>query len=142
MESGTLTPKPQSAAGVSYAPMLKKEHGYLDLSRPAKKAMNQFRGVTPAPGARVFLGPDPVLVQAMRDVPGGFGEPYTVVEVAGRHLRVAAGDGAVDLITVRPPGKKSMDGSAFARGRRLGPGDCLAPPPATADLGLRVTVAG
>jgi methionyl-tRNA formyltransferase len=143
LRAGTLTPRPQPAAGVSYAPMLRKEHGYLDLSRPAKKVVDQFRGVTPSPGARVFLGPDPVLVQALRDVPGESAEaPYTVTEVAGRHLRVAAGEGAVDLIMVRPPGKGTMEGAAFARGRRLAPGARLAPPPVIPDLGLRATVAG
>jgi methionyl-tRNA formyltransferase len=141
LEAGTLSPRPQPAAGVSYAPMLKKEHGYLDLSRPARKVVDQFRGVTPAPGARVFLGPDPVLVQALRDVPGEAGAPYTVTEVAGRHLRVAAGNGAVDLIMVRPPGKGTMEGSAFARGRGLVAGSRLAPPPVVPDLGVRVAVA-
>jgi len=141
LQAGTVRPVPQSTAGVSYAPRLEKEHGFLDLTRPAVGVANQFRGVTPAPGARVFLGEEAILVGALREVPGVSGVPYTVMEIAGRHLRVATGEGAVDLLTVRPPGKKDMEGSAFARGRRLDPGGRLTPPPTVPDLSLRGTAA-
>lgn len=140
LDEGTLAPVPQPEEGASYAPRLEKEHGFLDLTRASREVMNQFRGVTPAPGARVFLGEDAVLVRAMRPVPDAGGEPYSVLEIAGRHLRVGTGNGAVDLIGVRPPGKGDMEGSAFARGRRLTPGSRLSPPPRVPDLSLRVAV--
>jgi methionyl-tRNA formyltransferase len=137
---GTVKPVPQPETGVSYAPRLEREHGYLDLSRSAGEVVDQFRGVTPAPGARMFLGEEPVLVGAMRVVPDVSGDPYRVVEVASRHLRVAAAEGAVDLIQVRPAGKKDMEGAAFARGRGIQPGARLAPPPVVPDLGVTVAV--
>jgi methionyl-tRNA formyltransferase len=140
LEDGSLTPVAQPETGVSYAPRLEREHGYLDLSRSAFEVVDQYRGVTPAPGARVFLGKDQVLVVAMRSVPEVSGEPYTVLEIKSRHLRVAAGEGAVDLIGVRPAGKKDMEGAAFARGRRLEPGHKFSPPPVIPDLGLKVAV--
>ncbi len=141
LEAGTLQPVPQPEEGASYAPRLEREHGYLDLNRSADEVASQFRGVTPAPGARVFLGEDAILVGALRSVPGIGGEPGTVLEVAHRHLRVAAGGGAVDLLQVRPPGKKDMEGAAFARGRRLVAGMKLTAPPAVPDLRPRMTVA-
>ena len=139
LEDGSLVPVPQPVEGASYAPRLEKEHGYLDLSLPAGKVFDQFRGVTPAPGARVFVGGDAVLVEAMRPVPGTGGVPYRVLELSGRHLRVAAGSGAVDLLRVRPPARRTMDGSAYARGR-LQTGASLALPPVVPDLSLRVAV--
>jgi methionyl-tRNA formyltransferase len=141
LEQGALTPVSQPEEGASYAPRLDREHGYLDLTRSAEEVANQFRGVTPAPGARVFVGDDAVLVGALRPVPGADGEPGTVLEVAHRHLRVATGRGAVDLLLVRPPGKKDMEGAAFARGRRIAPGQKLTAPPVTPDLRPRVAVA-
>jgi methionyl-tRNA formyltransferase len=141
LETGTVHKVPQPEVGVSYAPRLEKEHGYLDLSRSAVSVSHQFRGVTPAPGARVFVDGEAILVGALRDVPGVTGEPYVVMDVSGRHLRVATGEGAVDLLLVRPPGKKSMEGSAFARGRRLTVGSRLTPPPVVADFSLRAMVA-
>jgi methionyl-tRNA formyltransferase len=140
LENGNLTPVPQPETGASYAPRLEKEHGYLDLSRSANEIANQYRGVTPAPGARVFLGEEPLLVGSLRPVPGASGEPYTVLEVESRHLRIAAGEGSVDLIQVRPPGKKDMEGSAFARGRRIEVGDRLSPPPKLPDLEPKIAL--
>ena len=140
LEAGTLRPIPQPEVGVSYAPRLEKEHGYLDLSRPAVQVANQFRGVTPAPGARMFLGEEALLVSALREVPGVSGTPYTVLEVGQRHLRVAAAKDAVDLLMVRPAGKRDMDGAAFARGRQLTPGKTFTPPPVVPDLSPRIPV--
>ena len=44
----------------------------------------------------------------------------------GAGLTIAVGSGALELIEVKPAGKKAMPGSAFANGRRLKPGDLLA----------------
>jgi len=138
--AGDLRAVAQSADGASYAPRLDRTHGYLDLSRTAVQVSDQFRGVTPAPGARVFLEDEPVLVGALRPVPEAGGAPYTVLEVTSRHLRVAVGKGAVDLLRVRPAGRGDMDGASFARGRRLEPGGVLSVPPQTPDLNPLVTV--
>lgn len=137
LEAGDLEPTPQPAQGASYAPRVDKEHGYLDLTRTAREVSDQFRGVTPAPGARVFLGDDAVLVTELQPVADASGAPYTVLETGARHLRVAASEGAVDLLAVRPPGKQTMDAAAFARGRRLEPGTALTPPPVVPDLQLQ-----
>jgi len=135
-----LRPITQSTEGAGYAPRLDRVHGFLDLSRTAIQVSHQFRGVTPAPGARVFLGGEPVLVGALRPVPEAGGAPYTVLEVTSRHLRVAAGKGAVDLLRVRPAGKGDMDGASFARGRRLEPGSMLSFPPQIPDLNPLVAI--
>ncbi len=141
LEDGTLVPVPQTEEGAGYAPRLEKHHGWLDLGRSAVQVSDQFRGVTPAPGARVFLGEEAIGVEALRPVPQvSHGTPYTVLEIDSRHVRVATAEGAVDLIQVRPPGKRTMDGAAFARGRRLVPGDRFSPPPFVPDLSLRVAV--
>ena len=140
LEKGTVRPVPQPESGASYAPRLTREHGYLDLGRDAQEVTNQFRGVTPAPGARVFHRDQAVLVSVLRPVPDRSGTPYTVLEVGRRHLRVAAAVGAVDLLRVRPPGKKDMEGAAFARGRGLVPGESLQAPPVIPDLAPRPAV--
>jgi len=131
---------PQPDEGASYAPRLEKVHGFLDLSRSAREVFSQFRGTTPAPGARVFLNGEPVLVSALRPVEEASGKPYEILEVSSRHLRVACGEGAVDLLQVRPAGKNDMEGAAFARGRRLAAGSTLSLPAELPDLGIRAIV--
>ncbi len=49
--SGKLTPTPQPNEDATYAPMLKKEDGLLDFSRPAIELERQVRAMHPWPGA-------------------------------------------------------------------------------------------
>ena len=140
LADGTVLPVAQPEEGASYAPRLERVHGYLDLSRTADQVVHQFRGTTPAPGARMFLGNEAILVRALRAVPHASGAPYGILEIASRHIRVGTGKGAIELLSVRPPGKNDMDGAAFAHGRHLAAGDRFSPPPEIPDLSVRVIV--
>ena len=53
--AGKIQPEPQSAAGVSHAPKIKKEDGHIDWNLPAGKIWNRLRAFTPWPGAFTFL---------------------------------------------------------------------------------------
>ncbi|NNF05912.1 MAG: methionyl-tRNA formyltransferase [Candidatus Eisenbacteria bacterium] len=140
LESGEVTPTEQTEEGASYAPKLLKPHGFLNLKLSAVQVFDQFRGVTPAPGARCFWQDVPVLVEAMRPVVDVTGAPYEVLEVGSRHLRLGTGDGAIDLLSVRPAGKKTMDAAAFARGRSITAGQVFSQPPELPDLSPRIAV--
>jgi methionyl-tRNA formyltransferase len=62
---------------------------------------------------------------------GELGQPGDVL-LAGdlKRLRVAAGDGVVEVIELQPAGKRRMTAEEFLRGRRPQPGDRLGPEPA------------
>jgi methionyl-tRNA formyltransferase len=49
--SGKITPQPQPETGSTYAPMLKKEDGLLDFTRPAAELERKIRAFHPWPGA-------------------------------------------------------------------------------------------
>jgi hypothetical protein len=51
LEAGTLTPQPQDHSLASKARLLKREHGRLDFSLPARDLYNRIRGLLPWPGA-------------------------------------------------------------------------------------------
>jgi methionyl-tRNA formyltransferase len=51
LAAGTIVPRPQSHEGASSAPMLKKEDGRIEWSRPAQEIFNRIRGFAPWPGA-------------------------------------------------------------------------------------------
>ena len=47
---GTLEAKPQDDSAASFAPLLKKEHGFIDWSSPAVEIHNRVRAFNPWPG--------------------------------------------------------------------------------------------
>ena len=49
LEAGTLVRTPQDESAASYYPMLDKELGRMDFSRPARELHNQVRGLYPWP---------------------------------------------------------------------------------------------
>jgi methionyl-tRNA formyltransferase len=51
LAAGTITPQPQAHEHASSAPMLKREDGRIDWSRPALEIFNRIRGFAPWPGA-------------------------------------------------------------------------------------------
>jgi methionyl-tRNA formyltransferase len=110
-----IVPAKQDSAQATYAPLLKKEDGLIDWSRPAVSIHNQVRGLQPWPGAyTTFRGKTLHIWQA---------------RVAGRAgLRpwaVACGGGALELLEVQLEGRKRMSAADFANGQRLTEQDTL-----------------
>ncbi len=116
---GAVATRPQPEEGVTYAPLLRKEDGWLDWSRPAVELDRQVRACTPWPGAFSEWRGKRLKVLQARAAPGWRGEaqPGTVVVVDG-HPAVATGGGALLLVALQLAGKRPMDGVAFARGQR------------------------
>src|SRR3954453_12948242 len=50
LAAGTIVPEPQDDAQATLAPILKKEDGRIDWSRPAAEIHNRVRGLLPWPG--------------------------------------------------------------------------------------------
>jgi methionyl-tRNA formyltransferase len=114
--SGKLEPIPQPEEGMTYAPMLKKEEGRLDFTRPAEELERRVRAFNPWPGT--FMDFDGTLLKVHRaHVEAG-------EAAAGHRLvyqdqpAVGAGGGLLILDEVQPAGKKSMSGKSFLAGAR------------------------
>jgi methionyl-tRNA formyltransferase len=137
IDAGTAPRVPQPAEGVTYAGRLTKADGLLDWRLPAARLHAQARAVTPWPGATALLAGEPLLVVRCRPAePEPEAEsasakgtapatPGTLLGIAGDALRVATGQGALDLVQVRPAGRATMTGAEFARGRRLAAGQAF-----------------
>ena len=114
--SGEIQPIPQSEEGMTYAPMLKKEEGQLDFTRPAEELERRIRAFNPWPGA--FMNFDGTLLKVHRaHVEEG------IAEVGQRQIHrdqpaVGAGVGLLVLDEVQPAGKKPMRGKSFLAGAR------------------------
>lgn len=123
--AGTSQPIPQARAKVTKAPKLRKEDGLIDWSKPAGAVHNLVRAMQPWPAAYSYLygnrGPEgePVRVivhQTQVVEAAGEHAPGAVIEAEKDRLVVAAGQGAVRLLTVQVPGKKAMPAVEFIRG--------------------------
>lgn len=120
--AGRLPAEAQDNALATYAPQLKKEDGRLDLTRPAVELERRVRAFQPWPGAFV-MWPEPNGSGAARPLKilraavlaETLGEPGQVVATA-HGPAVAAGQGALLLLEVQPPGKRPMPAAAFVRG--------------------------
>ncbi len=118
---GELTPVPQAAEGVVMAPMIEKEDGALDWSRPAAELERRLRAFTPWPGAFTRLGPALLKVRQAR-VGTGRGEPGTLLAVGPEGIEVACGDGSLWLLELQPEGKRAMSARDFLAGHKLAAG--------------------
>jgi methionyl-tRNA formyltransferase len=124
IERGDAEFTPQSQSGVTIAPMVRKQNGDLDWSRPAAEIERSVRAFDPWPGVRVPLAGEPVRLLRAHALPawatGGDSEarPGDILEVDRDGIVVQAGDGPVRVEELQAPGKRSMAASEYARGRR------------------------
>ena len=116
--SGNLKPVPQPAEGATYAPMLKKEDGLLDFTRPAVELERRVRAMNPWPGAWFEWNGNPLKVMRASVISGEKGSVSgSRFTVEGRPAVMSA-DGALALDEVQPAGKKIMSGKSFLAGAR------------------------
>jgi methionyl-tRNA formyltransferase len=116
-----LAPVPQPSEGVVLAPIIQKEEGRLDFTRPAVELERRLRAFTPWPGAFTTLEGKLFKVHRAR-VGAGRGEPGTVLSAGTQGLEVACGEGSLVLLEVQPEGKRVMGAGDFLSGRKLAPG--------------------
>ena len=115
----TIVAQKQDASQATYAPILKKEHGWIDWRLPALAIHNRVRGLLPWPGAYTrFRGQTlHIWKSKVKDVTAG--QPGHVRRI-GKSLQVVCGDGsAVELLELQLEGKNRISGEAFANGQRL-----------------------
>lgn len=124
LKKGYLHPLKQDEAAATYAPMLKKEDGRIDWSKPAGEIRNQIRGMIPWPGAYTFSNGKMIKIYKAA-VAEGEGKQGEVIDAPQGVLRVMTGEGALDIIELQLEGGKRLDAKAFLSGRRIEPGAVL-----------------
>ncbi len=128
LKDGSLVATPQDHSLATAAPMLKKEDGAIDWSRPAAEIHCRIRGLDPWPAAscqidgqrfRLF---SPEMIH--KDSPAA---PGTLVRAQRDGLLIATGRNMLLIREIQPEGKKRMPASAFLCGHPLAAGITLAP---------------
>jgi methionyl-tRNA formyltransferase len=125
--SGGYTPRPQDHAKATLAPMLKKEDGRIDFTKPARAVHDHVRGMTPWPGASTTSRGKLLKVHGTRvtDIPAGAAKPGTVVFADKSRVVVACGERGVELTRVQLEGKKAVSAGDWFLGRGIAEGDVL-----------------
>ena len=117
-ESGKVPATPQDAAGVSYAPMLDKSMCPIDWTKTAQQVHNHVRGLHPWPVATMELQGKTFKVHATRVVEGS-GKPGEILSLTKTGLRIACGEGAVEITSLQAEGGKRMAAPDYFRGHPL-----------------------
>ena len=120
---GSLPAQAQNEQEASYAPMLKKEDGALDFTRPAAALARQVRAFYPWPGAYLLWKNQLLKVHAAHAISdddivgGGSRQPGAQLRLRNQPA-VKAGEGALVLDVLQPAGKKPQAGEQFLNGAR------------------------
>lgn len=119
IRDGSVKSVPQTGEP-SYAPIIRKADGRIDWNSSAHDLFNLARGMFPWPGAfGSFRGEKFTLLRTKVIDDSAEGHPGRIERIAGDEIDIATGRGILSVIELRPEGRQTMSGAAFARGRRL-----------------------
>jgi methionyl-tRNA formyltransferase len=111
----SIRPEPQNDAAATYAPILQREDGLIDWTRPAPVILNRLRGFQPWPGAYTTLRGQRLHVAraALASL------SLAPAQLHQHHRRLYAGCGhgtAIELLEVQLEGRKRLPVSIFLNG--------------------------
>jgi methionyl-tRNA formyltransferase len=115
--NGEIQPKPQDESQATYAPMLKKENGRLDFTRPAVELERKVRAFNPWPGAYTLWQGQMLKIHRAHVVSETSAKPGETYVYEGLPA-LGAADGLLVLEELQPSGKRSMPGKVFLNGAR------------------------
>lgn len=128
LKDGKLKPIKQDESGATYAAKIENADCVLDFSQSARELHNRIRGLSPIPLAftRTPDGKMLKIVETRLCEGGNEGKaPGTVLSLASGRIKVACGEGALEILSLLPEGKKKMGAADFINGRRINVGDIL-----------------
>jgi methionyl-tRNA formyltransferase len=111
---GGLEPVLQPEEGVTYAKKIDKAEARVDWSKPAVEVDRLIRGLSPFPGAWCDVDGERLKLLRSRVVEGN----GAAGQVLGG-LRIACGDGAVEILQAQRQGKRPMEAEELLRGFEL-----------------------
>jgi methionyl-tRNA formyltransferase len=130
LASGDLAPVPQPDQGITYAHKIDKREAALDWRDSAVNLERRVRAFDPFPGATLVDQGQAVKVWRAAVDAAGHGAPGEVLSTLPGPLRVACGEGALELIQLQRPGgrrvaaQQAFPAGAPGLGRRFAlPGD-------------------
>jgi methionyl-tRNA formyltransferase len=126
IDRGGANEQPQSGEP-TYAKKITPEEARIDWNRPARDLDFHIRGLSPFPGAWTTMdagkGPQRLKILMSRLTGEQSGDVPGTLLLGG--LKVATGDGIIELLRVQREGKGAQDAAEFLNGAGLKAGDKL-----------------
>ena len=117
-EQGDVAGTAQNEDEVTFAPMLDKTMCPIDFTKTARQVHNHVRGLNPWPVATMELQGKKFKVHATAIVDGK-GEPGEILGLTKTGLKIACGEGAVEIRSLQAEGGKRMAAPDYFRGHPL-----------------------
>ena len=108
----------QNEEEVSFAPMLDKTMCPIDWNKTAQQVHDHVRGLHPWPVATMELQGKKFKVHATKIVEGS-GQPGEILGLTKTGLKIACGEGAVEVVSLQAEGGKRMAAPDYFRGHPL-----------------------
>ncbi len=118
IKSGCCERTPQDSEKATYAPMLDKSICPIDWSKTARQVHDHVRGLHPWPVATAVIGGTLFKIHSTVIVEGS-GEPGQILGLTKTGLKVACGEGAVEIRMLQAEGGKRMAAPDYFRGHPL-----------------------
>jgi len=124
LKDGSIEREVQDETLVTYAPIISKEDGLIDWSKPAGEIVNLIRGMYPWPSAHTTIKGKMLKVLSAAEK-GGSGEPGSIIKTDKKSIEVATGNGSLELLELQLEGKKRMKTEDLLRGFTVDEGEVL-----------------
>jgi methionyl-tRNA formyltransferase len=123
---GKLQPIEQDGSLATYAPLLKKSDGLIDWSLDSQEIADRVRGFSPWPGTFTTRGGKRILVtgSAAMEEPSET-PPGTITSAGSDGIHVSCGSGTLNILAVKPEGKREMTVGEFLAGYTIEVGEIL-----------------
>ncbi len=112
-----VSPRPQASEGATHAAKINKSDGRIDWTRSSEDIDRLIRAMNPWPMAWTEYRDARVLITQARtahEEPQGFSTSGSAVNL--NPLIVACGSGLIELVSVKPEGKREMPAADWLRG--------------------------
>ena len=124
LRTGSASPTPQVTDGSEHhAPKIFKEDCLIDWNKKARDVVNLIRGLSPIPCAYSILDAagKPLNIKIYKAVVSDKTNDGTCgkILIEGRRMYVSAADYYVELLEIKPEGKKQMKATDFLNGFRF-----------------------
>lgn len=100
----------------SVAPNITREMEHLDFSLSGKEIVNKVRGLNPSPMANILVNGEEYKVLEARFIKSDNTTTWKVMNVTKESFAIGCLDGYVEILKLKPFGKKVMDTKSFLNG--------------------------